>query len=116
VRFRRFSADANGRSRASAPGAARLLAYVDALADSRAGVIDDERLGAALEALLAEHRARGSEVDDMIAAGATIFITSAGNGRVEVRVGRVDDWRGENVRGHGVALGFLELADVARGG
>jgi hypothetical protein len=113
VRIRRFSAGAGGRSRAPTNHAAPPVAYVDRLADGRAGVIDDERLGVALEALLEEQRRRGSAVDEALANGALIFVTTATGGRVEVRLGWLDDWRGERVRqGRGMALGFLALADV----
>jgi hypothetical protein len=99
--------------RAVAPGAAP-LAYVDRRADGRAGGIDDERLGAALESLLAERRRRGLPVEEALANGAIIVVTSAPGGRVKARLGWVDGWDGENARGRGISLGVLELADLVR--
>jgi hypothetical protein len=115
MRIRRFGVADRARGGRVPPGSAPPVAYLDRLADGRAGVIDDERLGVALEALLEEQRRRGSAADEALASGALIFITSAPGGRIEVRLGWLGDWRGENVRGHGMALGSLALADVVRG-
>jgi hypothetical protein len=85
---------------------AGLVAYVDRLA-APDGELDEQRLAEALEALLEDHRRRGSPAEGLIARGAAIFLTPAGHGRVEVRLGWLDGWPAERVRGHGMRLGFI---------
>ena len=80
--------------------------------------MDEQRLAEAVDALLEEHRRRGSPAEALIARGARVIVKPASRSRVEVRLGWMDHWPAQNVHGHGMTLGFLaldELSSTARG-
>jgi hypothetical protein len=90
-------------------GLGSLVAYVDA----RVAELDQNLLADAVDALLADHRRRGSPAEALVARGARIVIKPASRGRVEVRLGWIDEWPAQNVHGHGMTLGFLALEELS---
>jgi hypothetical protein len=75
--------------------------------------VDERRLAQALEALLEEHRRRGSPAEEFMAHGATVIITRATRGRVAARLGWLNDWPGPTVCGGRMWLGYMALADIS---
>jgi hypothetical protein len=85
------------------------VAYVDA----RMAELDRHRLADAVDALLIDHRRRGSAAEALLARGAWIVVKPASRGRIEVRLGWLDEWPAQKVHGHGMTLGFLALAELS---
>lgn len=88
------------------------------LAEQGLGEIDGARVHAALTTLLAVHRRGGTQVDRLVALGATCWGRPLPDdpSRCEFRLGWPADWPVKHRRGRSVRLGHLPMAELLRGG